>query len=363
VNVTATATDSVGVTSVDLQVDGVTVDTDSSDPYSFTWAATPGAHTLKTIAHDAAGNTGESAEVAVTVNAPDTTDPEVTITSPDEGDEVSGPTTVTATATDNEDVTEVELKVDGAVVGSDDSSPYSFDWNATAAGSHTLQAVAHDEADNTGESTEVHVTVPPPAALHEESWTGANGAGWPAAWSTSVSGGSATIQSNQGRLTYNDTANAYARAQLTAVPARADADLLTSYTWNSTAAGAYFSAYVRGSGGWANGYRPRNGYGVQITPNSGTVLLDKNVNNTRTTLQSVGGAQPVSTAKHWLRLRVTGSTVQFRIWLDGNPEPSTWAATVTDTGVTANGQTFLSLNRGSNNVGVRFVGLDDLVLK
>jgi hypothetical protein len=87
------------------------------------------------------------------------------------------------------------------------------------------------------------------------------------------------------------------------------------------------------------------------------------VNNTRTTLQTVSGAQPVSTAKHWLRLRVTGSTVQFRIWLDGNPEPSTWAATVTDTSVTANGQTFLSLARGSTNAGVRFIGLDDLVLK
>ena len=363
VTVTATASDSVGVTSVDLQVDGVTVDTDSSSPYSFTWAATPGSHALQTIAHDAAGNTGESAEVDVTVAEPDTTDPEVSITSPDEGDQVSGPTTVSATATDNVDVTEVELEVDGTVVDSDSSSPYSFDWNATAAGSHTLQAVAHDAAGNTGESAEVHVTVPPPAALHEESWTGANGAGWPGAWATSVSNGSATIQSNQGRLTFNDVANAYARAQLTAVTARADADLLTSYTFNSTAAGAFFSAYVRGSGGWANGYRPRNGYGVQITPNSGTVSLDRNVNGTRTTLQSVSGAQPVSTAKHWLRLRVTGSTVQFRIWLDGNPEPSTWAATVTDASVTAAGQSFLSLARGSTNVGVRFLGLDDLVLK
>jgi len=147
------------------------------------------------------------------------------------------------------------------------------------------------------------------------------------------------------------------------VPARGDLDLLTSYTWNSTATGAFFSAYVRGSGGWANGYRPRNGYGVEIRPSSGTVSLDKNVAGTRTTLQSVGGAQPVSSGKHWLRLRVTGSTIQFRIWLDGDPEPSTWAATVTDTSVTADGQTFLSLNRGSTNVGARNVTLDDLVLK
>ena len=363
VTVTATATDAGSVASVDLKVDGTVVDTDTSDPYSFTWTATPGPHTLQTVATDTAGNTGESAEVDVTVTAPDVTDPEVSITSPAEGAEVSGPTAVTATATDNVDVTKVELEVDGTVVDTDNSSPYSLNWNATAVGAHTLRAVAYDAAGNTGESAVVHVTVPAPAALHEESWTGANGAGWPAAWATSVSNGSATIQSNQGRLTYNDVANAYARAQLTAVSARADADLLTSYTPSSTTAGSYFSAYVRGSGGWANGYRPRNGYGVQITANSGTVLLDKNVAGTKTTLQSVSGAQTVSTAKHWLRLRVTGSTIQFRIWLDGNPEPSTWAATVTDTSVTADGQTFLSLNRGSNSVGVKYVALDDLVLK
>ena len=61
-------------------------------------------------------------------------------------------------------------------------------------------------------------------------------------------------------------------------------------------------------------------------------------------------------------MRVSGSTVQFRTWGDGNPEPSTWAATVTDTSVSGNGQVFLSLNRGSTNVGTRFVALDDLVL-
>jgi hypothetical protein len=228
--------------------------------------------------------------------------------------------------------------------------------------SYTVRAV--DAAGNvSGDSNVVGITtLPESTSLYSETWTGANGAGWPAAWATGGTNGSASIQSNEGRLTFNDVANAFARAQLTAVTARPDADLLTSYQFSSTTAGSYFSVYVRGSGGWQNGYRPVNGYGLQITPNSGTITLEKNVAGTRTTIQNVAGAQTVSTAKHWLRLRATGSTIQFRTWLDGTPEPSTWATTVTDSSVTGNGQTFLSLNRAASNVGAKFVALDDLVL-
>jgi hypothetical protein len=453
--VEANASDNVGVTGVDLQVDGSTVDSDATAPYSFTWTATEGDHTLRTVAHDAAGNDGTSTAVDVTVIGPDTEDPTASITSPSEGDNVFGTTTVTAIAGDNRGVTAVQFLVDGSAVGNDTTAPYSFDWNAVVEGAHTLQAVASDAAGNTGASAIVHVTVPPdtedPSAptglaasnvtkttvdlawnastddrgvtgyrvvrngtvlpgtltvrsfsdtgltpgtaysytvravdaagnvsddsntvnittlpeassLYSESWPGADGSGWPAAWATGSANGSVTTQSGEGRLSFNDVASAYARAQLTAVTARPDADLLTSYRFSSTAAGSYFSVYVRGSGGWQNGYRPLNGYGLQITPNSGTITLEKNVAGTRTTIQNVSGAQAVSGAKHWLRLRVTGTTVQFRTWLDGTSEPSTWAATVTDSSVSGNGQVFVSLNRAGSNVGAKFVALDDLVL-
>src|SRR6185295_18000561 len=72
VSVTASATDNVGVTSVDFYLDGVLQASDTTAPYAWSWntAGADGAHTLRTEAHDAAGNLGVSADVPVTVSTP-----------------------------------------------------------------------------------------------------------------------------------------------------------------------------------------------------------------------------------------------------------------------------------------------------
>lgn len=162
--VDATATDSVGVTAVSLEVDGFVVDTDTSAPYSFSWNATAGAHTLRTLASDAATNVGSSAPITVTGIVPDTTNPATAITAPTEGASVFGPTAVTADATDDTAVTSVALKVDGTSVATDTTAPYAFTWNAVVEGNHTLETVASDAAGNTGSSVIVNVIVPPDTA-------------------------------------------------------------------------------------------------------------------------------------------------------------------------------------------------------
>jgi subtilisin family serine protease len=69
--VSANASDNVGVSRVELFVDGLLTATDTSSPYSFSWdtaTVANGSHTLTTRAYDAAGNAGTSAGVGVTVS-------------------------------------------------------------------------------------------------------------------------------------------------------------------------------------------------------------------------------------------------------------------------------------------------------
>ena len=71
VTVTASASDNVGVTRVELYVDGALLATDTASPWSASWntaTATNGSHSLTSKAYDAAGNVGTSAAVTVTVS-------------------------------------------------------------------------------------------------------------------------------------------------------------------------------------------------------------------------------------------------------------------------------------------------------
>lgn len=165
--VTATATDNVGVTRVELWVNGALALTDTTTPYAFSWNTTTvsnGSHSLQSRAYDAAGLVGSSSAVTVTVNngpAPDTQAPTTAITVPAAGATVNGTTAVTATASDNVGVTRVELWVDGVLALTDTTQPYTFSWSTTtlANGNHTLQSRAYDAANNVGQSAGVTVAV------------------------------------------------------------------------------------------------------------------------------------------------------------------------------------------------------------
>jgi hypothetical protein len=92
----------------------------------------------------------------------DTAAPTVTLTAPASGASVSGSVTLSGTATDaGSGVARVEFLVDGAVVGTDTSSPYQVAWNAEAAslGTHTVVARAFDTAGNQAATGGRSVTV------------------------------------------------------------------------------------------------------------------------------------------------------------------------------------------------------------
>ncbi|MHA1168853.1 MAG: Ig-like domain-containing protein, partial [Candidatus Hodarchaeales archaeon] len=67
---------------------------------------------------------------------------------PADGSTVSGSTVISASASDNVGVASVEFRVDGILLYTDTSSPYSCSWDSTEVydGSHTVTAIAYDGA-------------------------------------------------------------------------------------------------------------------------------------------------------------------------------------------------------------------------
>lgn len=170
--VSATAGGGSPITGVQFKLNGANLGAaDTTAPYSINWdtaTVANGTHTLTATATNAAGLTATASSM-ITVNNP--TAPVVAITAPVNNATVSGTHTVTASATSNSAVTGVQFKLDGANLGSPDTTaPYSIDWNtaATANGTHTLSAVATNAAGQSTAAPAVMVTVnntvTPPAA-------------------------------------------------------------------------------------------------------------------------------------------------------------------------------------------------------
>jgi hypothetical protein len=141
-----TALDSTIVTSHQQNLSGLKVST----TYHF-----------RVRSQDANNNVAVSNDMTFSTAA-DTTPPTVSISAPADGASVSGTVSVTASARDDVSVASVQFQVDGANVGSlDTSSPYFYSWDTTKTnnGAHTLLAIAKDGAGNSATSASVMVTV------------------------------------------------------------------------------------------------------------------------------------------------------------------------------------------------------------
>ena len=162
-----TATDDVGVASVRFLVDGVLIDKDTSAPYSTQWdttGAADGVHQITAVAIDTSANESTSDAVNVTVSNQDldTTAPLVSIDTPAAGATVMGDSVpIRVTATDDVGVARVRFLVDGLLLDTDTTAPYSANWDTTVAtnGFHDLIAVATDSSGNTSNSDPVVVTI------------------------------------------------------------------------------------------------------------------------------------------------------------------------------------------------------------
>lgn len=138
----AGTTNTVNITSSSTMADG---------SYNFSYTAT----------NSSATSYKGTASATYNVFTPDTTPPTASISSPTNGSTVSGTVTVSANATDNKAVEKVEFYIDGALKGTDTSSPYSYSWDTTtfANGSHSIYAKAYDTSANEATSATISVTV------------------------------------------------------------------------------------------------------------------------------------------------------------------------------------------------------------
>jgi uncharacterized protein involved in tellurium resistance len=163
VSVSANASDNVGVTKVEYYVNGTLQAADTSTPYVYSWDTTTiaaGSYMLMTKAYDAAGNVGQSENVAVTV-VNDFTAPTVSMTSPANNATVSGTVMISASASDNVTVSRVEFYENGVLLAASNMAPYSHSWDTTAVAnnSYVLTAKAYDAAGNVSQSSNVSVIV------------------------------------------------------------------------------------------------------------------------------------------------------------------------------------------------------------
>lgn len=158
VAVDVNASDNVGVSRVELRVNGTTVATATAAPYVFSWdssAVANGQVSLVARAVDAAGNAADSSPVAVSVAnavAADGSAPSLAIGNPAAGSVVTGTVSIRTSASDNAGAAGIAqtLSINGRQVASGSGASLSYSWNTRKEkpGSYLIQATARDAAGN-----------------------------------------------------------------------------------------------------------------------------------------------------------------------------------------------------------------------
>jgi len=159
------ASDDTGVNQVSLYANNQLVASDTTTPYQFSWDSTQendGVVTLTAIATDSAQNEGQSNSVSITVknqiDVPteiDTESPTVSIINPADSSTVRKTVNISIKATDNTQIAEIQLYIDGALASSSTASTLDYSWNIrkVSDGTHTITAITSDTSGNTAETS------------------------------------------------------------------------------------------------------------------------------------------------------------------------------------------------------------------
>jgi len=169
VDIQVTASDNRGISVVEFYIDGALESTDSSEPYSYEWntenVSEDEEHIIAVIVSDHSDNRASFTPIAVIVDNEDPGDglpPVVTITQPAAGQSVSGSVTINVLAIDETAMDRVEFMIDGLTEYSDNSDPFSYDWDSESATDdqdHIISAIGYDVSGNSTPSQPITVYV------------------------------------------------------------------------------------------------------------------------------------------------------------------------------------------------------------
>lgn len=131
---------------------------------------TPNTYTVSLTVANQSGSNTKTILNYISVTAPDTALPAVTITQPLDGEIVKDTITIKANASDDRGVSRVEFYLDNTLHSADNTFAYEYTWDTKTVidGAYALKVKAYDDAGN---SAEDHIVVkvnnaPPPPVNH-----------------------------------------------------------------------------------------------------------------------------------------------------------------------------------------------------
>jgi hypothetical protein len=199
------------------------------------------------------------------------------------------------------------------------------------------------------------VVTPPTGDGDYYNFTGTNGAAWPSPWTSQIVGGSgtATIQSNRGRLATDATA----WSQIRAKHAVSSDDIeVCGLFYPGSLLESYPSVRVRNNSASSS---MADNYFLAFYPHSGTASIIKRVSDVETTIAGPFSYTYVVGEAVGFRFEVIGNTIQARIWNPTSTEPGTWTMSVTNSEI-AGGDEVVLFNISPGNSS--YVEFDDVTV-